>query len=238
MNIFLALLTGLALTSAGIVLLWEPFRRKEAGVPGTKGTEDSDQPAVPDGMVRLMIYECPRCERRNRLKEGLDPRFARCGRCFAEMGNATLVGEEIAPAQPDVSEDPAATWILRHEDLPASRASRTQGPARSVPRFEINTPLPEEIAWKSVDPQQTAVSSGKQSPSSPVPPERWPNVIGNVDPVTGTLIDEGEEVFICTHCTTAYHAQTWQFLQDQNAGACASCNRQKTIVPYSQPPKS
>jgi hypothetical protein len=237
MNVFLALLTGLTLCTTGVYLVSDLYRRRQFAGPGDEVKPGSEDDSVPEGMVRLLIYECPRCERRNRLKEGLDPRFARCGRCFAEMANATLVGDEIAPAEPDVADDPAAVWVLRHEDLPSSRPL-AQSPSRTVPSFEIPNPLPEEINWKSVDPLQTSLTRdpAPTAQRTRLSPEEWPDIIGNVDPVTGTPIKAGEKVFICTHCTTAYHEQTWQYLREQNAGACASCNRQKTIVPYHNSP--
>jgi len=231
MNVFLACITALALATAGITLLWDLYRRRGIPLPAAEAPASKDPEPVPAGKVRLMIYECPRCGRRNRLQEGRDPRYAKCGRCFAEMANATLVGDEIASAEPDVSEDPAAVWVLRHEDLPASRPSRPATASRTVPRFEIpSTPLPDDIKWTSVDPHKTSIR-GEKPAATPISPSDWPDVIGNIDPVTGTPIQPGEQVYLCTHCTTAYHAQTWTYLRDQNAGACASCNRQNTIVP-------
>lgn len=229
MNLFLALLTSLLLVAAASADLaaWVT-RRSRLRIPflGRSGVPASTP--VPEGMMRLLIYECPSCGRRNRLKEGFDPRFSRCGRCFAEMGTVEPVDEELAPAEPDARAEPLPVWVLQHEDLPA------RGPApqpRTLPRFEVHNPIPADIHWQAVDPRRTTLR-GTSETRAPNLPDRWPDVIGNVDPVTGTPIRTGEAVYLCTHCTAAYHAQTWQYLRDQNAGACAACNRQNTVVPY------
>lgn len=229
MNLSLALLTSLVLFgAAGADLSAWLARRTRLRIPLLSPRRAGPPAPVPEGMVRLLVYECPNCGRRNRLREGLDPRFSRCGRCFADMGDVEAVDEEIVPAEPAPREEPMPVWVLHQDSMPG--AVPVSQP-RSLPRFETHNPIPADIRWQAVDPRRTTLRSASEM-RAPKLPDQWPDVIGNIDPVTGTPIRGDEAVYLCTHCTAAYHAQTWQFLRDQNAGACAACNRQNTIVPY------
>ena len=56
------------------------------------------------------------------------------------------------------------------------------------------------------------------------------NLVGAADPLTLTPLLPGERVHACTRCQSGYHAETFQFLRDQNHGNCVGCRQRDKLT--------
>lgn len=89
---------------------------------------------------------------------------------------------------------------------------------------EAGEPAPPERAPGRSRRRRATAAVAFEAPQGP------PNLVGCFDPLDGTVLEAGERVVVCLSCGTGYHATSWEFLSDHNAGACCNCKRSSELT--------
>lgn len=143
-----------------------------------------------------------------------------------------LVGGEDPPPTTKVRTTPVNPTSAAHKvaERPAPQPPQPATPNRIVWNESPPPPATRPVVTPTPQPAAPVKTGGIEWSSGGAGAAFNPaSLIGVEDAFDHTPLLEGEQVGFCSFDKVAYHLSTWQFLKDQNRGACCICGRTNTI---------